>query len=352
MPEPEPVADTTDRGEPLDTKYRDLAKRIADAAESGDTKTLESLCGRCNESNRKQIGTPQGRQTIRRAMRTHPAADDRSATYPGLAVKRCVDEPRHAEACTAQQINDIGLLDLEPDSDIGEGLEDIFRAPVADSIRLEVDEQGNARWAGLSTSAEPYKVKQAEQGMPDSYFFMPPEGDYYCGILAEMAGCQGTTHPIPPRPESCGEGPSWGGGMFVDPSGKVDFLCAGVVFYWGAESEPGPEDRLAAGPYSGCGRAVSRVRDCDGEGARVSPADGDGRAGRWPPGCRPPARTAAGLPGSELPAADVPGTDSRTAGTPSAPHGAACSTDIPCGARVMWPGGGTPGRPARCAHVP
>ncbi|WP_158842346.1 hypothetical protein [Saccharothrix deserti] len=284
LPEPEPIAGTTDRGAPLDTEYRDLAERIADAAESGDLKALESLCGKCDAPTRELIGTPEGREAIRRALRTHPAVDDRSATYPGLAVKRCVDEPVHAEACTAQQIGDIGLLGLEPDFDIRDGLEDIFRAPVTGSVRLEVDERGDAHWAGRSSSAEPYKVKTAVEGMPESYFFMPPEGDYYCGIFDEMAGCQGRTQPIPPRPESCGEGPSWGGGMFVDSSGKVDFLCAGgVMFYWGDKSEPGPEDRLAVGQtVSALGYTCTAgeqdmrcVHDASGHGFRMAPDSND-----------------------------------------------------------------------------
>jgi hypothetical protein len=209
--------------------------------------------------------------------------DGRSATFPGLADKRCVDEPRHPEACTTQQINDVGLLGLKPGFDVKDLLEDIFRAPVTDSIRFEVDDRGDAHWTGRSISAEPYKAKTGTQtpaGEPDWYFFMPPKGNYYCGIYAERAGCQGITTPIPPRPESCGRGPGWGGGMFVDPSGKVDFLCAGgVIFFWGAKNAPGPEDRLVAGQtVSALGYSCTAgeqemrcVHEVSGHGFRMAP---------------------------------------------------------------------------------
>lgn len=279
LPQREPVAEVTDVGDPLDAKYRELAKKIADAADAGDVKTLESLCAKCDEPTQKLIGTTEGRSMIRKMLRSYPAVDKTSATFPGLSATRCFDAPGHKQACTARHLSDVALLGLKS-GPTGVSTAANFYASPTESVRLETEGKDGVYWSGRSISAEPYKLRYEVQGIADTYFFQPPYGDYYCGIYAERAGCEGKTKPIPPRPDSCSDQISWGGGMFVGPSGEVEFICAGgVTFYWGNKSRPGPEDRLAAGQrVAALGytctageREVKCVHDESGHGFRMTP---------------------------------------------------------------------------------
>ncbi|NUT95018.1 MAG: hypothetical protein HOY78_23645 [Saccharothrix sp.] len=283
-PEVEEFPKVSDTGEPLDEKYLNLAKRIAEAASSGDVTTLKSLCDRCDERTREAITTEQGRRAIALATRAHPAVRKDSATYPGLADKSCLDGPREPDSCTAQQIRDVGLLGLKPKFNGASGYDDIYRADVAGSVRLETD-GNNVSWVGGSIDAEPYRV---DNGSPFdktvSYFFAPPQGGYSCGIQADKAGCHGSTRPVPPRPASCGTGPSWGGGMFVGQSGEADFLCTGGVIFWpGSNRGVEPGDRLTAGQrVSALGYTCTAgeqdmrcVHDATGHGFRMAPTSNE-----------------------------------------------------------------------------
>jgi pimeloyl-ACP methyl ester carboxylesterase len=69
------------------------------------------------------------------------------------------------------------------------------------------------------------------QKSPGLHSFDSPSGRFLCGVLAPyegqpgVAACQGSTTPIPPKPADCRL--NWGGGMYVDSTGKVDYVCAG-----------------------------------------------------------------------------------------------------------------------------
>ncbi|AUI57274.1 hypothetical protein [Amycolatopsis sp. BJA-103] len=71
----------------------------------------------------------------------------------------------------------------------------------------------------------------------ERYYFQSPSGKFHCGILGKVgseptsSGCHGPTAPVPPRPSSCDENISWGGGMFVDDTGHSAFICTGGVLY-------------------------------------------------------------------------------------------------------------------------
>jgi hypothetical protein len=147
-PEPEAVARTTDHGKPVPTAYQDLARQIADALDAHDTTALEALCAKCDEWTRQQLTTEEGRAVLRRTMRTHPAIDKNSATFPGLAIKRCIDGPKPDEACTKEQIHDIGLLGLKAGFDVNILIGSPYLAQTANSVRFTLDDSGSARWTG------------------------------------------------------------------------------------------------------------------------------------------------------------------------------------------------------------
>lgn len=282
IPKPEAVARTTDHGEPIPTAYQDLAQQIAAALDANDTAALESLCAKCDEQTRQQITTEEGRAALRRLLRTHPAVDDRSATFPGVAVKRCVDVPQSDEACTKEQIHDIGLLDVEAGVAIDIPPGPLYLAPATNSMRFTLDKSHAAQWMGRSKSAERYKNEPLYPYTLESYFFTTPDGEYHCAFTAVIAGCHGVTTPIPPRPASCGQSRSWGGGMFVDPAGKTGFLCSGGVISWPKDSltdEPPQDDHLTPGQrvsamgYT-CTAGEHEMRcshDATGHGFRMAP---------------------------------------------------------------------------------
>jgi hypothetical protein len=69
------------------------------------------------------------------------------------------------------------------------------------------------------------------------YAFVSPSGRFYCGILPSasgdpaVAGCQGETAPVPPRPDTCSPEIGWGAGLYVNDTGEVGFTCAGGLMY-------------------------------------------------------------------------------------------------------------------------
>ena len=149
------ATDTTDRGTPVDAKYRAVADRIEHALATDDTAALTGLCAQCDPQTLAMLGSASGRAQLLLALRTHPAADDGSVTYPGLAIEECVDGIGAKHPCTPQQLVDIGTLGLPallelPDGSI-EGV--AYSAGVAGSVRLALGSNGAVHWAGQSTAA-------------------------------------------------------------------------------------------------------------------------------------------------------------------------------------------------------
>ncbi|MFF2107339.1 hypothetical protein CJ179_09600 [Rhodococcus sp. ACS1] len=74
----------------------------------------------------------------------------------------------------------------------------------------------------------------------ESYFFTSPDGGFQCGIIKlpnrTEAGCQGSTSPVPPRPDDCMV--DWGHGIRVENDGEASFMCAGGLVYTSGGDEP------------------------------------------------------------------------------------------------------------------
>ncbi|MFI5431511.1 DUF6636 domain-containing protein [Rhodococcus baikonurensis] len=81
----------------------------------------------------------------------------------------------------------------------------------------------------------------------ESYYFTTPDGNFQCGIIKLPtrieAGCEGTTTPVPPRPESCMV--NWGNGIRVTDEGEGAFMCSGGEVY--TSGGPDADPVLAAG---------------------------------------------------------------------------------------------------------
>lgn len=91
--------------------------------------------------------------------------------------------------------------------------------------------------APLPTTTEPAPPPPMPQTtyapLQGAYYFSSPDGQFQCGIVTlpsrTEAGCQGTTTPVPPRPESCMI--SWGNGIRVTDEGAAEFMCSGGAVY-------------------------------------------------------------------------------------------------------------------------
>ncbi|MFI5560674.1 hypothetical protein [Amycolatopsis japonica] len=134
--------------------------------------------------------------------------------------------------------------------------------------------------AGAKVNSRDYLFANGAGG--ERYYFQSPSGKFQCGILGKVgseptsAGCHGATTPVPPRPSSCDENISWGGGMFVDDGGGTGFICTGGVLY-----SSGFDVTPRVLPYGGslavlgftCRSAENGVRcahDGTGHGFRIS----------------------------------------------------------------------------------
>ncbi len=112
-----------------------------------------------------------------------------------------------------------------------------------------------------------------------AYYFSSPDGQFQCGIVPlasrTEAGCQGTTDPVPPRPEDCMI--SWGNGIRVTNEGEASFMCAGgAVYTSGGETIDPPLEigrSIAADGYTCTSAAdgISCVNDATGHGFRIAP---------------------------------------------------------------------------------
>lgn len=106
------------------------------------------------------------------------------------------------------------------------------------------------RHSGSPASTVPAaRYRHEMPGGREYYFFTSADSGYTCGITDEEVVCQGNTEPVPPAPDTCRRegGPSWGHGMFVAATGKVDFVCAGGVMYGPADRGPDERDVLQPG---------------------------------------------------------------------------------------------------------
>jgi hypothetical protein len=277
-PQPDQKITTTDHGTPVPQPFLTLAGQLAKALDGNDTATLSTLCAGCDASTRTLLQSPEGRKSIRDSLRTHPAADHQSATFPGLTNALCTDDPKATPGCTAEQIKDVGILHLPGETDFKtSGM--AYRALVKGSVRFSLDASGSAHWTGQSISAQNYRLEPAFSGAPESYFFQSPDTKYLCGFDAQRAACQGSTQPIPARPASCPEGgPGWGHGMFVTPQ-ETGFVCAGGVMYYPVGRQPEDKDRLTEGQaISALGftctaekTGIQCKHDASGHGFRIAP---------------------------------------------------------------------------------
>jgi len=245
---PDLAITTTDQGKPIPPAVLSLLHQITTALDNNDTTTLTRLCSPCDTGTHALLSSQAGRDDLRQSLRTHPAADDHSATFPGLALKQCFDAHAVEAACTIEQIRDIGTLQLRPTDRISQ-IDDPgqrFQASTKGSVRFVLDGTGAAHWAGQSTSAQNYLNRASYKNAEESYFFTSPDGRYICGFNSTMAACQGSVGSVP-RSFTCGQGSSVVNSMYVDATGKANFLCAGGVIFYPTNREPDSQDRLAPG---------------------------------------------------------------------------------------------------------
>lgn len=111
-----------------------------------------------------------------------------------------------------------------------------------------------------------------------AYYFSSPDGQFQCGIVTlpsrTEAGCQGTTTPVPSRPEDCMI--SWGNGIRVTNEGPAAFMCSGGAVYTsgGEQIDPPLEvgQQIVGDGYT-CTSAVDGIsctNDDTGHGFRIA----------------------------------------------------------------------------------
>lgn len=130
------------------------------------------------------------------------------------------------------------------------------------------------------TEVEPVPAPQTTYAALDgAYYFSSPDGQFQCGIVTlasrTEAGCQGTTAPVPPRPEDCMI--SWGNGIRVTNEGEASFMCSGgAVYTSGGETIDPPlalGQSINADGYSclSASEGISCTNDETGHGFRIAP---------------------------------------------------------------------------------
>ncbi|SDD54339.1 hypothetical protein SAMN05444580_10550 [Rhodococcus tukisamuensis] len=134
-----------------------------------------------------------------------------------------------------------------------------------------------------TTTAGPTTLATVEFVRNEAVYFSSADGRFQCGIveLASRveAGCQGTTTPVPPRPDDCMIG--WGNGIRITGDGRGAFMCAGGPIYLTATDAPGAP--LAAGQkvssfgYTCTSEAagVTCRKDDTGHGFRIAAASNE-----------------------------------------------------------------------------
>lgn len=111
-----------------------------------------------------------------------------------------------------------------------------------------------------------------------AYYFSSPDGQFQCGIVPlasrTEAGCQGTTSPVPPAPESCLI--SWGNGIRVTNEGVAEFMCSGGAVYTSGGEQIDPPlavgAQIAADGYTCTSTpdGISCANDETGHGFRIA----------------------------------------------------------------------------------
>ncbi|MGW0177510.1 DUF6636 domain-containing protein [Rhodococcus sp. NPDC003322] len=110
----------------------------------------------------------------------------------------------------------------------------------------------------------------------EAVYFTAPAGGFQCGIIElatrTEAGCQGTTTPVPPRPENCMV--NWGSGIRVTGTGPAEFLCSGGLVYTSGGTDPVlPVGQTVASFGFTCVSAADGItcrKDDTGHGFRIS----------------------------------------------------------------------------------
>jgi hypothetical protein len=127
----------------------------------------------------------------------------------------------------------------------------------------------------VASKVDPANYQTANGG----YSFMSPSGRFSCGILPPshgdpgVAGCQGETKPVPPRPPDCSTEINWGGGLYVNDAGEVDYVCAGGLMYSDGNSKVLPYGAILTVAGMTCASAESGIRcvnDETGHGFRIA----------------------------------------------------------------------------------
>ncbi|MFE8915348.1 hypothetical protein [Streptomyces globisporus] len=142
------VANITDRGESVPAHLRNLAQRIRDAAQGGDVARLEALCRYCDEETKAAVRTAEGRRAVALLLSSHPGRTENGIVFPGLAAHRCVDEPERDITCTAEQLRDIGLLDIPVADSTDTYTGQIYEPEFEDRLYLRSGSGGKALLAG------------------------------------------------------------------------------------------------------------------------------------------------------------------------------------------------------------
>ncbi|WP_338043629.1 alpha/beta fold hydrolase [Lentzea albidocapillata] len=103
-------------------------------------------------------------------------------------------------------------------------------ARTLDRVEAALSEATDVLAASIPVNPADYRLPESPHEL---YYFRSPSKNFSCGIitLELSAGCHGKTSPVPPRPEHCSTHISWGSGMFVNATGKTDFICTGGVIY-------------------------------------------------------------------------------------------------------------------------
>ena len=173
-----------------------------------------------------------------------------------------------AASAAATFVAPCGHMNLPADqSSVNQVTEVIKAMPLAQAVRPDV------------------KVDSADYRREyGGYSFTSPSGSFYCGIAPASYGdpgfavCQGETIPVPPRPAECRTGISWGGGMYVNDAGKVDYVCAGGLILSDGSSKVLPYGAALAVAGMACTSAETGMRcvnDRTGHGFRISTASNE-----------------------------------------------------------------------------
>ncbi|MFD4181622.1 DUF6636 domain-containing protein [Rhodococcus sp. NPDC058514] len=134
-----------------------------------------------------------------------------------------------------------------------------------------------------TTTAPPPSTTAAQYARNEAVYFSSPTGGFECGIISlptrTEAGCQGTTSPIPARPDNCMV--NWGNGIRVTGNDPGEFLCSGGPVYTSgvsaADSVLPVGDKVSSFGFTCKSEAtgVTCVKDATGHGFRIATDSND-----------------------------------------------------------------------------